>query len=199
MVLDDFILSQRESRYKACRRPLRRFREKSQFHAVIFVPHDRNERNKNGKERRPFPVLLPLFFLREADGDLRALADLAFERDRAMVVRHGVLDDGQPQPRAAARLGVALVHAVEALEDAALMLRRDADARVAHGETGAAALGADAHIHAAAVRVVFDRVVAEVVSDLIEEPPHAGDRGVLARDDDPPVKKYCSQEHCREP
>ena len=33
--------------------------------------------------------------------------------------------------RAAARLGVALVHAVEALEDAALMLRRDADARVA--------------------------------------------------------------------
>ena len=113
MVLDGFILSQRESRYKACQRPLRRFREKRQFHAVIFVPHDRDERNKNGKERRLFPVLLPLFFLREADGDLRALADLAFERDRAMVVRHGVLDDGQPQPRAAARLGVALVHAVE--------------------------------------------------------------------------------------
>ena len=139
MVLDGFILSQCESRHKACRCPPHRFREKRQFHAVIFVPHNRNERNKNGKERRLFPILLPLFFLREVDGDLRALADLAFERDRAMVVRHGVLDDGQPQPRAAARLGVALVHAVEALEDAALMLRRDADARVAHRETDAAA------------------------------------------------------------
>ena len=37
----------------------------------------------------------------ERDPDLRALPHLAFELDDAMVVLHGVLYDGQAQPRAA--------------------------------------------------------------------------------------------------
>ena len=66
------------------------------------------------------------------DADLRALPHLAFELDGAVVILHGVLHDGQAQSRAAGGLGVALVHPVEPLEHAALVLRWDADAGVTH-------------------------------------------------------------------
>ena len=59
--------------------------------------------------------------------------------DCTVMVLHGVLDDGQAQSGTAGGLGVALVHAVEALEDAALVLRGDADAVVCDGQLRAAA------------------------------------------------------------
>ena len=68
---------------------------------------------------------------------------------------------------------MALVHAVEALEDAALVLRRDADARVGHGNERLAVPLADTYLHAAAFDIVLDGIVAEVVYDLVQQPPHA--------------------------
>ena len=75
---------------------------------------------------------------------------------------------------------MALVHAVEALEDAALVLRRDADARVGHGDERLAVLFADRHLHAAALDIVLDGVVAEVIDDLVQKPPHAAHPRALA-------------------
>ena len=68
--------------------------------------------------------------VREHDTDGRARAGRALKLDAAVVILHGVLDDRQSEARAAGRLGVALIHAVEALEHTRLMLRRDADAGV---------------------------------------------------------------------
>ena len=110
--------------------------------------------------------------------------------DCTVMVLHGVLDDGKAEARAAACLRVALVHAVEALEDAALVLRRDADARIGHGDERLAVPFTDAHGHAATLDVVLDGVVAEVIDDLVQKPPYAsdglapaldGDRDVLLR------------------
>ena len=68
------------------------------------------------------PFLIPIALrLREGDGDFRADAERAFERDLRMAALADVLDDRKPQSRAAGRLAAALVHAVEPLEDAALV------------------------------------------------------------------------------
>ena len=101
-----------------------------------------------------------------------------------MVILHGVLDDRQSETRAAGRLGVALIHAVEALEHAALMLRRDADAGIGDGDAAAVGIGGDRHVHAPAVAVILDGVVAEVIDDLVDQAANAGNDGRLARDAD---------------
>ena len=70
------------------------------------------------------------------------------------------------------------------------MLRRNADARVGDGDDRLAVLFADGHLHAAALNIIFDGVVAEVVDDLIQKPPYSvktdhlsldGDRDILLR------------------
>ena len=66
--------------------------------------------------------------------DLYELAGEALER----LVGGHVLDNGQPQPRAAHLLGVALVHPVEPLEHPLLVGGRDADARVPDRQAGSA-------------------------------------------------------------
>ena len=57
------------------------------------------------------------------------------------MVLDGVFNYRQAKPRAAGLLGMALVHAVEPLENAALILRRDAYPRVAHGQLRVFAVG----------------------------------------------------------
>ena len=61
---------------------------------------------------------------------------------------------------------MALVHAVEALEHTRLMLRRDANAGVGNGDAAAVGVVRNGDIHAAAVTVILDGVVAEIVDDL---------------------------------
>ena len=122
--------------------------------------------------------------VREHDADGRARAGRTLELDAAVVILHGVLDDRQSETRAAGRLGVALIHAVEALEHAALMLRRDADAGIGDGDAAAVGIGGDRHVHAPAVAVILDGVVAEVIDDLVDQAANAGNDGRLARDAD---------------
>ena len=69
-----------------------------------------------------------LFFQRE--DELQSAAFAVAGGDGAAVDHHGVLDDRQPQPRAALLARTALVDAVEALEDVRQMLLPDADALV---------------------------------------------------------------------
>lgn len=57
----------------------------------------------------------------KVDGDGCAAAGVALELELCAVVLRSVLHDGQAETRAADFLGVALVDAVEALEDAALV------------------------------------------------------------------------------
>ena len=71
--------------------------------------------------------------LREPHRHSRADAGGAFEPDAATVILHGVLDDGQPQPRAAGGLRAALGDAVKPLEHMLRMLRRDAPFGEFHG------------------------------------------------------------------
>ena len=97
-----------------------------------------------------------------------------------MVILHGVLHDGEAQPRAAGGLGVALIHPVEPLEHPALVLRGDADAGIRHRDGGGAVLRGHLHLYGAVGDVILDGVVAEVEDHLIQQPPHADDRGVAA-------------------
>ena len=72
--------------------------------------------------------------VREMDAHGRSLSGLAFQLEPGAVVLRGVADDGKAETRAADLLGVALVDTVEALEDAALVGIRDADAGIHDGE-----------------------------------------------------------------
>ena len=77
---------------------------------------------------------------------------------------------------------MALIHAVEALKYAALVLRRDADAGILHSHNGAGAALFSRHIDRAAVAIILDRVVAEVENGLRHKPPHAADVRFFAVD-----------------
>ena len=121
-----------------------------------------------------------IWSFRENARDLRALARFAFQFDRAVMILHGVLDDGQAQSRTAGGLGVALVHPVEAFEHPGLILRRNADAGVRHLYDRGFFVGVHEEMHAAAGDIVLDGIVTEVVEDFIQKPPHALDGGRLA-------------------
>src|SRR5690606_28059769 len=64
---------------------------------------------------------------RDAQREGRAAPRLGPHRDLAAVVGRDVLDDAQPQARAPGVARARRVHAVEPLEDARLLVRRDAD------------------------------------------------------------------------
>lgn len=64
---------------------------------------------------------------------------------------------------------MALIHAVEPLEDAALVLRRDADAGIRDADTDAAVRLRDVDADAAALTVIFGGVFARIIDDLIKE------------------------------
>ena len=71
---------------------------------------------------------------RERQFESAAASGGGVERGRAVMKLSDVLDDGKAQPRAALVAAAVLVHAVEPLEDAGAMLRRNADAVVLDGE-----------------------------------------------------------------
>ena len=95
-----------------------------------------------------------------------------------------MLDYGEAEAGAAGLARVAFVDAVEALEDAALRLGRDAHAVVGDGEAHAAVgQGAHADVGPAALGPgIFDRVLGEVPDYLPEQAAHAADRSALAGD-----------------
>ena len=91
-----------------------------------------------------------------------------------------MLDDGEAQARAAGLAGVAVVDPVEPLEHPRLVLRRDADAGIAHAERDAAGILPHDGLHAAALPIVLDGVVQEVVDHLLQDLLVAQDQEALA-------------------
>ena len=118
------------------------------------------------------------------DAHGRALAGLAFQLDPAAEILHGVLDNGKAEARSSGLTRMALIDPVEALENAALVLRRDADAGVLHGHDRAVRCAVDGHIHAAALTVILDGVVTEVIDDLRSKPADGRDLPVVSMDAD---------------
>jgi len=112
----------------------------------------------------------------------RALALLAGDPKLAAMALHHVLDDGQPQARAARLARTAAVHAVKAFGQARNVLWGDADAAVAHTELAATiGQGGPAHIDGRAVRGVAHGVghqIAHGTEPLAFDP---GDFGLLSR------------------
>src|SRR5438045_7344396 len=112
---------------------------------------------------------------RQIDGERRAHAWLASQRHRAA----GFADDAAGDPEAEAEAGVAAVGdgALEALEHARLMVRRNADPVVGHLEARAAAVRRHDDLDRAALAVLHG-VRDEVRDDLIEAHPipHSGRR-----------------------
>src|SRR5258706_3182127 len=92
---------------------------------------------------------LPNPLLREMTSERAALALRALHVEPAAVPLQRMLDDGEPQPRAALAAGAARVHAVEPLRQARDMFRRDADAAVDHREIRPVRIGPPAHPHRA--------------------------------------------------
>src|SRR5262249_32849804 len=68
------------------------------------------------------------------EGERRPLADLALDPDPPPVQLHELLGQRQPEPRALLLAGVVPPDLAELLEDRRLILRRDADPRVADGD-----------------------------------------------------------------
>ena len=89
-----------------------------------------------------------------------------------------MLDNGEPQPRAAG--GMALVHPVEPLEHPSLGLPGNADAGVRHRDPGTEGGVLHRDGDAAVWPVVGDGVVAEVIDDLLHDLGHAPHQGPVA-------------------
>ena len=75
---------------------------------------------------------------------------------------------------------MALVDAVEALKDPALVLGRNADAGIKNRDGGFLLAVFNMDADAAAGTVIFDGIVAEIVEHLVQEPAHAEDDAALA-------------------
>src|SRR5262245_35131525 len=70
----------------------------------------------------------------QGEGERRPLAHLALHPDSAPVQLHELLGQRQPEPRPLLLAGVVPADLAELLEDRGLILRRDPDPRVAHGD-----------------------------------------------------------------
>ena len=77
---------------------------------------------------------------------------------------------------------MALVDAIEALENALLLLGRDADAVILDGQQRFFALAADVHAGKAAGMIVFYRVLTEIVDYCGQKLRYAVYDGALAGD-----------------
>ena len=95
-----------------------------------------------------------------------------------------MLDDGEAQPRAALLAAAVLVHAVEPLEDAVAMLRRDADAVVLDGEDRLSAARREREDDVGRAAVA-QGVLHEIGEGVLHEPRVArdGDGGQVAADE----------------
>ena len=92
-----------------------------------------------------------------------------------MMQLHRVFHNRQPEPCSAGCFGMAFVHTVEPLENTAVMLRCDADARISDNDCRFGPIFGQLHIHSAAVCVVFYCIVTEIVQNLIQQPAYTFD------------------------
>jgi thioredoxin reductase (NADPH) len=117
---------------------------------------------------------------RQAAGDCRAGAGFGFDRHRAAVQLDQALD--QRQTEAGARFAGLRVAALELLEHAFLVHRRNADAGVGYRQDQLVAVAARLQPDRAAGRGEFDRVRDQVEQRLFQPPLVGLDRADIARD-----------------
>ena len=91
-----------------------------------------------------------------------------------------MLDDRKSQTGAADLLGMALVHAVEALENAFLIRLRDADSGIGDRKDCLLPRACDLHRHGAVFLIIFDRIVTEVIEHLLDNHRNAVHRRGIA-------------------
>ena len=99
---------------------------------------------------------------RERDGDLGSDSFSGLQSDLGMVLLRDLFYNREPEPGTAGRLGMALVDAIESVEDPGLMGAGDTDARVPY----ALGIVMDSYDHGTVVPVVSDRVVDQVEDQL---------------------------------
>src|SRR5271155_3415260 len=99
---------------------------------------------------------------RELDGEFRSFAQAAVDLDGSAHLFDGVLHDGKAQAGAAHGARSRFVDAIEALEHARQIFRRDADAGVSDEDVDLAVLQSHFDLHFAARPVELDRVVEQV-------------------------------------
>src|SRR5689334_2852768 len=99
-----------------------------------------------------------LAYTRQLDNEGRAFAFAGVDVHVPAVVAGDVAHDRQAQARAASGPAAGAVDAVEALEDAVAIARRDADAVVGHGQLDVVAVVAGADLHRRAGIGVLDGV-----------------------------------------
>ena len=71
---------------------------------------------------------------------------------------------------------MAFIHTVKPLKHAVLMLRRNADARIAHNNFCHTIRRADFNVHRAVRAVIFDGIIAKVINHLGKQRRHAAHR-----------------------
>src|SRR3989449_3408814 len=102
---------------------------------------------------------------REIDGEDRAFARCALDPDGATVRMHELA--GDPQPKTEPAILPDLDGPLEPAEDPLLVLARDADAFVLHGEERAIAIALDPDVHRLPA-AEFERVEEQVGDDMLE-------------------------------
>ena len=102
----------------------------------------------------------PFLFL-ECHTNGSSITDFAANIDFAVMILHGVLDDGQTKAGAAGLLGVALVHTIETLKYFVLMFRSNADAVIADADLYSTLLFRNRNLYLATLIVVLNGIVAE--------------------------------------
>src|SRR6266850_5255476 len=123
---------------------------------------------------------------RQADPEAAAPPP-ALDADLTALGLHEVLDDGQPEARAAGLPRAASVRAVEPLEDPLAVPGLDAGPGVDHGEDRELASAVSEDGDVPAVRSELDRVVEQVDEDLLQRAPvrdHAQGGGPVVAEDD---------------
>ena len=89
----------------------------------------------------------------------------------------GVFSDGETQTSAAGFTGVALIHPIEPFENPCMVFLRDTDAAVFRGYT----VLAHSDSYLAAVFVVTDGIIKQVVDQFICKLPHTGDDSMFSQ------------------
>src|SRR5262245_51613831 len=103
---------------------------------------------------------------RKADAEDAAMAEGALHRHIAAVLADDLRDDRQPQAGAASVPAARTLDAVETLEDAGSLVRRDADAGVAHADQRRPIVALDGDDDLAAGMIVANTVLDQVAENL---------------------------------